>query len=401
MQERKQIMHSPYAQSDWLTVIEDLGPTFAESIEARDAADAFGTDLYPLLKQRGVISAMVPAELGGGDATHSTMVTMLRSLARYDSSTALALSMHQHLVAAQVFNHQHGRPAPVLSRVAGEHIVLVSTGARDWLESTGEVERVEGGYRVSARKAFASGSPIGDVAVTSAPYCDPEAGWQVLHFAVPLKAEGVRIEDDWRAHGMRASGSHTLVFDGVFVPEGAITLRRPRGEFHAIWDLVIGVALPLIGAVYVGIAERAVELAVPFAGRRSQAPDVQWAIGESRSAAWVASALLDRMVALTDDFRFTPSVDLTSEMLALKAQLVEECRHAVEAAIEASGGPGYFRRTGLERLLRDVRAGDFHPLPRKQQLSFTGRHALGLHPVDVPAVDAPAAMPAREPFEVS
>jgi acyl-CoA dehydrogenase len=107
------------------------------------------------------------------------------------------------------------------------------------------------------------------------------------------------------------------------------------------------------------------------------------------------------MVGLTDDFRFTPNVDLTSEMLALKAQLVEESRHAVEAAIEASGGPGYYRRTGLERLLRDVRAGDFHPLPRKQQLSFTGRHALGLHPVDVPAVDAPTAMPAREPSEVS
>lgn len=389
------------SQSDWLAVIDELGPRFAEGVETRDAEDSFAADLYPLLKERGVISAMVPADLGGGGATHSTVAAMLRRFAHYDSSTALALSMHQHLVAAQVFNHQHGRPAPVLSRVAGEHIVLVSTGARDWLESTGEVERVEGGYRVSARKAFASGSPIGNVAVTSAPYYDPEAGWQVLHFAVPLTAEGVRSEDDWRAHGMRASGSHTLVFDGVFVPEGAVSLRRPRGEFHAIWDLVVGVALPLIGAVYVGIAERAVELAVPFAERRSQSPDVQWAIGESRSAAWVASALLDRMVALTDDLRLTPNVDLTSEMLALKAQLVEECRHAVETAIEAAGGPGFYRRTGLERLLRDVRAGDFHPLPRKQQLSFTGRHALGLHPVEVPSMAAPAAAETREPATVS
>lgn len=70
---------------------------------------------------------------------------------------------------------------------------------------------------------------------------------------------------------------------------------------------------------------------------------------------------------------------------------------AVDAAIEAAGGAGYYRSTGLERLLRDVRAADFHPLPRKQQLSFTGRHALGLDPVAVtPASAAAAAAGARE-----
>ncbi|MGE0227225.1 MAG: acyl-CoA dehydrogenase family protein [Dehalococcoidia bacterium] len=371
----------------FLDVIDEIGPGFAAGVAERDERDAFVADHYPVLKARGVISAMVPDELGGGGVRHSTMATALRRLAGYDGSTALALSMHQHLVAAQVFNHLRGKPAPILERVARERIVLVSTGARDWLESNGEARSVEGGFRVTARKAFASGSPAGDVAVTSAPYEDPNAGWQVLHFGVPLTARGVRLEDDWEAHGMRATGSRTVVFDDVFVPEGAITLRRPRGEFHGIWDVIVTAAMPLIAGVYVGLAEEAARIALPLARRRATDPTVQWAAGEMQSAVIVAGTLHERMVALADDLRFTPRVELSSTVLALKSQVVEEVRRAVEAAIDAAGGAGYYRRTGLDRIRRDVRAGDFHPLPRRQQLSFTGRAALGLEPVEAPRLE--------------
>lgn len=369
--------------NDWLAVIDEIGPQFAEGAAERDAHDTFIADHYPVLKEHGVISAQVPEELGGGGASHSTMAAMLRRLAGYDASTALALSMHQHLVAAQVFNHVQGKPAPILERVAREQIVLVSTGARDWLESTGGARAVEGGYRVSARKAFASGAPAGDVAVTSAPYEDPEAGWQVLHFGVPLTAPGVSIENDWQAHGMRATGSHTVVFDDVFVPESAITLRRPRGAFQGIWNVIVPAAMPLIAGVYVGLAEEAARIALPLARRRADDVTVQWATGEMQSAVIVAGVLHDRMVALANDLHFTPDAALSSEVLVLKSQACEAAERAVEAAIEAAGGPGYYRRTGLERIRRDIRAGDFHPLPRKQQLSFTGRHALGLEPVEV------------------
>lgn len=369
--------------SHWLATIDEIGPHFAAGVAQRDAEDAFIAAHYPILKERSIISAMVPQELGGGGASHSTMAAMLRRLAAYDGSTALALSMHQHLVAAQVFNHFQGKPAPILERVVREQIVLVSTGARDWLESNGAASRVEGGYRVSARKAFASGAPAGDIAVTSAPYEDPDEGWQVLHFAVPMHAPGVSLDDDWRAHGMRATGSHSIVFDDVFVPEGAITLRRPRGAFHPIWNVIVGAAMPLIAGVYVGLAEQAAAIAVPLAAGRGEDPTVQWSVGEMQSAILVATTLHQRMVVLADDLHFVPSVELSSEVLALKSKVVEEVQRAVEAAIEAAGGAGYYRRTGLERIRRDVRAGDFHPLPKKQQLSFTGRHALGLDPVEV------------------
>ncbi len=52
-----------------------------------------------------------------------------------------------------------------------------------------------------------------------------------------------------------------------------------------------------------------------------------------------------------------------------------------EKALELAGGIGFYRGFGLERLLRDGHAAQFHPLPEKQQHLFTGRLALGLEPI--------------------
>ena len=368
--------------AEWIKLAEKIGPGFAKGAAERDATDTFVGEHYAVLKSKGVISALVPTDLGGGGATHSTMGEILRILAHSDPSTALALSMHQHLVAAQVFNHAHGRPAPVLPRVAAENLVLISTGARDWLDSNGTVRVTPEGFRVSANKAFASGSPIGDVLVTSAPYEDAEAGWQVLHFAVSMKADGVSVGDDWRVHGMRATGSQTVTLNDVLVPEATVALRRPRGPFHEVFNLVVGAALPLISAVYLGIAESAAEIATAIAKSNAKAIDVQWAMGEMRSNLVVTRTLYAQMMRLVNDLDFVPSMAVTDELLILKSGAVEGARITVERAMEAVGGRGFYRDTRLEQLLRDVRAFHYHPIPVKQQLRFTGRLALGLEPID-------------------
>jgi alkylation response protein AidB-like acyl-CoA dehydrogenase len=366
----------------WLSIVDEIGPGFAEGAAERDAHDRFCADHYPILKERGLVAAMVPQELGGGGASHSEVCAIVRRVASYDSSIGLALSMHQHLIAAQLYNHLQGKPAPVLAKVAEQNLVLVSTGARDWLQSNGTLKRVDGGYRLNARKAFASGSPAGDVAITSAQYEHPDEGWQVLHFPVPLSAEGVRLEIDWKAHGMRATGSNTIVLDEVFVPEQAIALARPRDAFHPVWNVVLTVALPLICSAYVGVAERAAETALKYAGRGAGSAATQWSVGEMQSDLVLAQTCLEGMIRLANNCDFSVSTELSSRVLALKTHTVEAVQRVCERAIEAAGGPGFYRRTGLERLLRDARAGHFHPLARKPQLQFTGRVALGLEPVE-------------------
>ncbi len=113
-----------------------------------------------------VFSAAVPAELGGGGASHRELAVFLRILARHCGSTALALSMHTHSVARFVWTWRH-MSAPVdslLRRIAADQTIVVSTGGNDGLDGAGQAERVPGGFRIHARKPFASGLPAGDLA---------------------------------------------------------------------------------------------------------------------------------------------------------------------------------------------------------------------------------------------
>jgi alkylation response protein AidB-like acyl-CoA dehydrogenase len=202
--------------------------------------------------------------------------------------------MHQHLVAATVYNHRQGRPGQkLLEQVAAAETVLVSTGANDWLESNGAVTRVGGGFRVSARKPFGSGSPKGGVLVTSAPFEDPDQGWQVLHFPVPFAAPGVSLADDWHALGMRATGSHTVVLDNVFVPNEAISLRRPRGRFHPAWNVILPMAVPLIMSVYASVAEAAAEIGRDLAKNRRSDPAAPYLLGELANHLTVVQLAVD------------------------------------------------------------------------------------------------------------
>ena len=86
------------SRTDWVAVATDLVPVFAARAAGHDADDTFVSDNYADLRRRHVFSAAVPAELGGGGASHAEMCEMLRTLAHGCSSTALALSMHTHQV---------------------------------------------------------------------------------------------------------------------------------------------------------------------------------------------------------------------------------------------------------------------------------------------------------------
>ena len=370
---------------DLKALASELGPKFAEGAAERDESNRFVAENYLLLKEHKVFSAMIPAVLGGGGATHGEMCGFLRAIGRQCGPTALTLSMHQHLVAAAVFNHAHGKPGQkLLEKVVAGETVLVSTGANDWLASNGSVERAEGGYLVSARKAFSSGSPVGQVMVTSAPWDDGQAGWQVLHFPVPLSAEGVSLAGDWDTMGMRATGSQTVVLDRVFVPEEAIALRRPRSAYHPAYNVILTVALPLIVSAYVGIAEAAAEIATAMAARRTGDPVAPYLLGELANHLTTAQIAADSMIAVANDLAFDPVTGTANAVLMRKTIAASAVLATVEKAMEASGGGGFYRKVGLERLLRDAHGIQFHPLQEKRQQHFTGRLALGLDPIEIP-----------------
>lgn len=370
------------SQTDWLALARDLGSEFAPRAAAHDADDSFVAENYDILKAYHIFSAPVPQELGGGGASHAELCEFLRVLGQSCGSTALALSMHMHLLAATVWRWHQGHPVePLLKRIVQEQTVLISSGGSDWLEGSGTAEKVDGGYCITARKIFSSGCPKGDLLMTTAVYDDPQDGPTVLHFPVSFAHEGVTIMDTWHTLGMRGTGSNDVMIEGVFVPESAVGLRRPQGPWHPFFNVVTAVALPLIMAVYIGIAEAAHTLALERAYRKQDDPQTAYLIGEMTNALVTAQMALQGMIAIADNYDFEP-IDTTANAICIRKTIAARAAIAtVEKAMEVVGGSSFYRSVGLERLWRDIQASRYHPLQEKRQHLFTGRMALGLDPV--------------------
>jgi alkylation response protein AidB-like acyl-CoA dehydrogenase len=159
-----------------------------------------------------------------------------------------------------------------------------------------------------------------------------------------------------------------------------VSLTRPADVWHPVWDAVLGCALPLIMAPYVGIADAAVATALELVNGRQDAHIVQLA-GEMLTAHVTGADAVDAMFAASDDLTFANNVDNSSLTLCRKAVAADALIRTVRLAVELVGGIGYTRARPLERLYRDVHGCLFHPLPRAKQVIFCGRVALGLSPV--------------------
>ena len=87
-----------------------------------------------------------------------------------------------------------------------------------------------------------------------------------------MKAKEVRVEDTWHTLGMRGTGSHDVVIDGLFVPEAGVALKRKAGEWHPLFQIIATTAFPLVYAAYLGVADRAREIALGLARKRAMTP---------------------------------------------------------------------------------------------------------------------------------
>jgi alkylation response protein AidB-like acyl-CoA dehydrogenase len=361
---------------------EELGKIFASRAEHCDETDSFVAENYKLLRSSGLIEAGVPRELGGGGAEIDELAQMLRTIARYCSSTALAFSMHTHQVAipAWRWRHQNFQPVePLLKRVATERIILLSSGGSDWIAGSGTAEPVAGGYKITARKVFTSAAPAGDLLMTGAILQTKDGPPMVLHFAIPMNSPQVKVLNNWQTLGMRGTGSNDVVIEGHVVPEAAVVLKRKAGEWHLIYQIIATIAFPLIYAVYLGVAEAARDIALGLAKKRRPDHHVIELVGKMDTALLGAALAHESMLAAVR--KNSPGPRSINEVMMAKHLLARHAIEAVEFAMEAAGGAGFYRSQGLERRFRDIQGVRYHPLQTGPQALYAGSMALGL-PVD-------------------
>ncbi len=372
----------------------DLLEGFRSRAGSLDQANAYFHEDLAELRSIGYLAAAVPTELGGWGFDLATMAASQRRLARYAPATALAMSMHSYWIGVAAAMYQAGDASLrwiLDAAVAGEVFAAGHAEAGNdipVLMSTCQAERVEGGYRLTGHKQFGSNGPAWRWLGAHAIDLTAPGGPQIVHAFIERDSAGVTVIETWNTLGMRPTQSHDTVLDGVFVADDRIGRVVPAGDGSdpflvnmAMWPL------SLIAAVYLGIADRALEVAVTGARRKTSVaiprgayaynPFVQHQVADMFLELDAASATHERFVA-----DWAAGVDhgetWVPMVYAMKWRAVEAAKRVVDGALDVAGGAGMMVGNELERLYRDVRCGGFHPGNDALTHELVGKAVLGV-----------------------
>jgi alkylation response protein AidB-like acyl-CoA dehydrogenase len=376
----------------------ELSTEMLEGFRARagelDRTNSYFSEDLDQLRQIGYLAAAVPEELGGWGYDLVQLTSSQRRLARYAPATALAMSMHSYWVGAAAQLEAWGDSSQRWILEAAVNGEVIAAGHAESgndipvLLSTCVAERVPGGYRLTGRKQFGSNGPSWTWLGAHAIDADAPGGPQTVHAFVERTSPGVSVVETWDTLGMRPTQSHDTVLEGVFVPDSRIGRVVPAGDGTDPYLVAMTMwALPLIATVYLGIAERALELAVRSATRKTSIaiergayayhPMVQHQVAEMYLDLDAATATFDRFVG-----DWVAGVDhgdaWVPKVYSMKWRAVEAAKRIVDVALDVTGGAGMFKGNELERLYRDARCGGFHPGNDAITHEMVGKSVLGV-----------------------
>jgi len=360
-----------------------------------DQENSFFHEDFDELRRAGYLLMAVPEELGGLGYKLNRVCQEQRRLARRSPATALATNMHLYWtgVAADLYRMGDSSCQWMLEEAAAGEVFAAGHGevGNDFpvLMAVARAEPGDGGYRFYGRKIFGSLTPVWTRLGLHAIDTSDPANPKIVHAFMPRDTEGYHIEETWDTLGMRATRSDDTILEGAFVPDKYILRVVPAGLAGAD-AFVLGVfawAEPTFASIYIGIAERALELAVADArkktsvamGGRSMAynPMIQWEIADMAVELDSITAHAERVA---DDW--SNGVDhgglWPAKLVAAKYKAVEGAKRIVDLALDISGGGGMFKRSELERMYRDVRAGGFHPANSPLVHELVGKTYLGV-----------------------
>jgi alkylation response protein AidB-like acyl-CoA dehydrogenase len=240
--------------------------------------------------------------------------------------------------------------------------------------------RTDTGWRLTGRKIYSTGAPILKWYVVWAK--TDEAETRVGQFLVPAGLPGTRIVETWDHLGLRASGSHDVIFDDVVVPlDYEIDVRRPeawrapdptQATIHAIF----------VAAIYHGIAGAARDWLIEFLKTRVPAnlgaplaslPRAQEVLGGIEARLKVNARLIESFARDFDGLALD-----AAEANVIKLTVTNNAVAAVEDALSLSSNHGLSRTNPLERHYRDVLCGRVHTPQDDATRVALGRAALAL-----------------------
>lgn len=396
----------------FVALAEEHAADFGTRAAQHDRAGSFPFENIEAMKESGFINGTVPAEFGGmGVASiHDYMIGISR-LARGDASTAIAVNMH--LVGGVVASRlrvamlARGEDATMvegmLNGMGRAGVVFcgpTTEPGTDFNSPFTEATRSGDGWILNGHKIFGTLSPAAQIFFPFVRVRDDGRDLRALAI-VPKGTPGMEVMDNWDAMGMRASGSHDVVFKDCHLPESAIQLAtaQPWGEMNTE-----GIDFALAGnsalvAAFLGIAEAARRFTVRsmlerkkgrFGKRLAERVPIQQLVAEMEIDIATMRALLSAHGRRIDEYfsQHAPGAapaELAHAMMTdhqcMKYVVNRKAIDVVDRALTLSGGGSYMSAHPLSRLYRDVRAGPFmQPFAPYEALEYIGKVTLQLDP---------------------
>jgi indole-3-acetate monooxygenase len=340
------------------------------------------------MQAAGVYRALVPACFGGDEASPEDFLRLIEAISTRDGSAGWVASFGvSHLYLASL-------PAETLASLYAQGPDVVFAGT---IFPPQTAVRVEGGFRVSGRWPFGSGSPGASLIGVGIKTEEP-AGGGLPRMAV-MPAHQVRIEPNWDVMGLRGTGSHDLVVEDVFVPEAWTFVRGapPSIDIPAYRYPSLGLAAQVLAVVGLGVARAALDLMAQMAGRRASitgAPlmaeraHVQIALAKAETQwrttrSWFYEVTRDTFAMV----RRGEVIDAEQKALIRMAatQAARTGADVTRLMFEQAGTAGIFNSHPFSRLLQDAMVVNQHAFLNEATWQSAGKVLLGL--------DAPAGYP--------
>jgi alkylation response protein AidB-like acyl-CoA dehydrogenase len=359
---------------------------------AYDRENRFFTEDFEELRAAGYLKIAIPKELGGHGMSLADVCREQRRLAYRAPATALATNMHLYWtgVAADMRKMGDASLEWILREAAAGEVFAAGHGEAGndlpLFLSTAKAERVDGGYKFWGHKTFSSLTPVWTRLGLHAMNAADPGGPKIVHAFLPRDAKGYTIKETWDTLGMRATRSDDTLLDGAFIPDKYVSRVVPAGTADLFVLAIFGWAEPTFGSIYLGLAERARDIAAAGVKKRTSLaltrsmayhPEVQRCFSEMQLALEAAGAQVDR-VAEEWSTGFDHGAQWPMKLVSAKHNAVEAAKKVVDLAMAVSGGGGMFKSNELERLYRDARCGGFHPANTLLVHEIVGKTILGI-----------------------
>ncbi len=374
-----------------IAAARDLAPRVAARGDEIERERRLPDDLVQELKAAGIFRMFQPRAYGGDEVDPLTALTVEEVLSHADGSVGWCLT---RALAGGILNAQ--LDPDFAGEAYGADPSIVFAGA---LNPPGEAVVVEGGYRVSGRWPFGSGSlhsswmqGICRVIQNGAPRLGENGQPELRNFNFP--AAEVEIIDTWYATGLRGTGSHDLQVRDVCVPErrtvlfGTPVVRAPGvGPLFRAYPLW---AFPAEGAFAVGVAQRALDAFVELAEQKTpfmttqplrEQPGAQETVAEAHALIsgarhYLHGAVCELWQACCAGEDGTPMQRLDLRMAT--SQAMRSAVRAVDLLHSAAGTTAIYTRSPIERCFRDLHTAEADVVVGKLTYRTAGRVLMGL-----------------------